>query len=112
MLRGPTGSATCWTSGAGRRRAGSVTGATGGVLTGGAVHTTAKTTAAGLTMASTKTVAEAIRTARDRTSDPRALLVGKVFKLGGELTHPSTVVETADEATVALVARDVQELLL
>src|SRR6266566_8180021 len=108
-----TGSGACWTSGAGSRRAGSVLDATPeGWLTLGAVHTTAKTTAAGLTIASTKTAAEAMRTARDRTSEARVLLVGKIFKLGGELAYPSTVVETADEATVALVACDVQELLL
>src|SRR6266436_2857090 len=113
MLRGPTGSGACWTSGAGSKRAGSTfDAAPAGWVTVGAVHTTANTTAAGLTIASTKTTAEAIRTTRDRTSDARALLVGKVFKLGGELAYPSTVVETADEATVALVAGDIQELLL
>ncbi|TMD10994.1 MAG: hypothetical protein E6I96_16595 [Chloroflexi bacterium] len=59
------------------------------MLIGGAVHTTAVTTAAGL-----------------------MILVRKIFKLGCQLANPSPVVEAADESGVALVASDVQELLL
>src|SRR6266567_5517695 len=100
-LTGEAGRGACWTSGAGSRRAGSVsagTAACGVVL--GAVHTTANTTA------------EAMRTGRYRTTADSALLVGKIFKLGRELTHPPPVVEAANKTTITLVARDVHELLL
>src|SRR6266566_2731706 len=81
--RGP-----CWTSGAGRRRAGSVSiGISAGCATPGTVHTTANTTAAGLTITRTNRIAETIRTGLDLTRPVNALLVGEIFKLGGELTH-------------------------
>ena len=57
-------------SGAGSTRAGwKGTCATDVWLTGGAFHTTAKTTAAGLTMASEKTIAKTIRSGRDRKTE-------------------------------------------
>src|SRR5712691_9065005 len=67
-------------------------------------------------IAITRIVAKKMRTARVRKAPASALrrpsLVRKIFKLGGQLANPSAVVETADEARVTLVARDVQELLL
>src|SRR5438034_11777549 len=86
------------------------------VLMGGAVQTTAATTATGLKTAKTNTAAKKVRTIRVRNApaiaERRGLLVWKVFKFGGQLAHPPTVVEAADEARVPLVASDVQELLL
>src|SRR5207247_2665679 len=64
----------------------------------------------------TKTQAKKIRTARDfRTRASvarRPSLVGEIFKLRRQLANPPAVVEPADEASVTLVAGDVQELLL
>src|ERR1700680_1262586 len=83
------------------------------LVTGGAVQTTAKTTPAGLTIATTKKIAKSIRTGRERTAAlSRLLFVREILKFGGELTDPSPVVEAPDEAAVALVAGHVQELLL
>src|ERR1700674_3746477 len=101
-------------------RAGCVSTAATGLFptlaTGGAVQTTAKTTPAGLTIATTKKTAKSIRTARERTAAPSRLaallFVREVFKFGGELAHPTAVVEAADEPAVALVPSHVQELLL
>src|SRR6202011_5005105 len=95
---GAAGSVTGWTSGAGKRRAGSVSAATvAGCVTAGAVHTTAKTTPAGLTMTSVNTMAKAMRPGRDRPSDEIDLLVWEIFELRGELTHPPPVVQAAYE---------------
>src|SRR5438445_8236542 len=112
-LTAVAGSGPCCASGTGSRRAGSVSiGAVAGCATLGVVHTTANTTAAGLTITRVNRIAEAMRTGLDLTRPANALLVGKIFKFGGELTHPPPIVQAADEATVALVACDVQELLL
>src|SRR5438105_4042924 len=104
------------TSGAGSCRAGSMSAVTAPpVVTGGAVQTTANTTAAGLKTATTKTKAKKMRTMRERRAPataPRRLLVRKIFKFRGQLADPSPVVEAANEAGVTLVAGDVQELLL
>src|SRR5437588_3591474 len=106
------GSGVCCTSGAGSRRAGSVSIGAAGCATLGEFQTTANTTAAGLTITRANRIAEAIRTGLDLTRPANALLVREIFKFGGELTHPPPIVQAADEATVALVACDVQELLL
>src|SRR5579864_2648289 len=86
------------------------------VATGGAVHTTANTTPAGLMTANPNPKAKRNRTRRVLSAPPISnlgtLLVRKVFKLGGELTHPTSVVQAPDETAVALVASHVQELLL
>src|SRR5437899_4741738 len=112
-LTAVAGSGPCCASGTGSRRAGSVSiGAVAGCATLGVVHTTANTTAAGLTITRVNRIAEAMRTGLDLTRPANALLVGKIFKFGGELTHPPPIVQAANEATVALIACDVQELLL
>src|SRR5437868_10114357 len=86
------------------------------VLIGGAVHTTAKTTAAGLRMANRKTPARRIRIALVWSAPPNTpaglLLVRKIFKLRGQLANPSAVVEPADEASITLVPRHIHELFL
>src|SRR6266436_2431180 len=105
-------------SGGARSRAGSVS---AGVplsllVAGGAVQTTAPTTIAGLTITTVKIEAKKIRMARacrTRASGPRRpSLVGKILKLRRQLAYPPAVVEPADEAGIALVAGDVEELLL
>src|SRR5712691_1023808 len=75
-------------------------------------HTTAATTAAGLTIAIASAMAETVRTGRDPAMPTMALLVRKVFELRREFTHPATVVESPDESAVSLVSSHVQELLL
>src|SRR4029077_17013266 len=84
----------------------------GGGLRYGVVHTTAKTTPAGLTMTIARRTAANIRTGRARTKETNRLFVREIFQLGGELADPTTVVEPPNETTVALVSRHVQELLL
>jgi len=59
-----------------------------------------------------KMAAANIRTGRDRRKATKRLLVREIFQLWGELAHPATVVQAPDEATVALVSRHVQKLLL
>src|SRR5690242_18880420 len=104
-------------SAGGTSRAGAWSGALAAlVVTGGAVHTTAPTTAAGLTTATAKTSAKKIRKIRVLRAppcgpEPRSL-VRKIFKLRRQLANPAPVVEPADESGVALVAGDVEELLL
>src|SRR5207248_5839739 len=102
------------TSGAGNRRAGCMSCvAAAPVLIGGAVHTTAKTTAAGLRMANRKTPARRIRIALVWSAPPNTpaglLLVRKIFKLRGQLANPSAVVESANEAGITLVPRHIHE---
>src|SRR2546430_7888614 len=86
------------------------------VVIGGAVQTTANTTAAGLRTPKRKTAAKKIRNTLVRRAPLNApagvLLVRKIFKFRGQLANPSTVVEPADKPRVALVASHVQELLL
>src|SRR5689334_20564406 len=101
-------------SGAGSRRAGCWSSVVAPPLvTGGAVHTTAVTTAAGLRTANAKTKAKNIRNARVRRAPPTApdpsLLVRKIFKLWSQLANPPAVVEAADETGVALIASHVEE---
>src|SRR5439155_199319 len=105
------------TSGAGNRRAGCMSCvAAAPALIGGAVHTTAKTTAAGLRAANKNMAAKKIRNTLVRSAPTRvrirSLLVRKIFKLGRQLANPSAVVEATDEARITLVACHVQELLL
>src|SRR6266508_3395026 len=82
----------------------------------GAVQTTPATTAAGMMIAIRKRAANMMWTTRERKAPARAprrpSLVRKIFKFRGQLAYPSAVVQTADEARVTLIARDVQELLL
>src|SRR5260370_9078713 len=70
------------------------------------------TTRAGLTISTTRRIEAAIRTGLESTSREIALLVGKSFKLGGQLASPRPVCQAADDATTTLIARHVQKLLL
>src|SRR6266581_3422316 len=85
------------------------------MVTGGAVHTTAVTTAAGLRTANVNTKAKKIRNARGvrgvlPSAPVRSLLVWKIFKFWSQLTNPPAVVEAADEMGVSLVASHIEEL--
>src|SRR6266567_2740185 len=87
------------------------------MVTGGAVHTTAVTTAAGLRTANVNTKAKKIRNARGvrgvlPSAPVRSLLVWKIFKFWSQLTNPPAVVEAADETGVSLVASHIEELFL
>src|SRR5690242_9155303 len=105
-------------SGAGSRRVGcwSAVDAALPVAIGGAVQTTAATTAAGLSTANAKTKAKKMRSARARSALPTGpispLLVRKIFKFWSQLANPPAVVEAADEAGVALVASHIEKLFL
>src|SRR5690348_14886822 len=104
-------------SGGGSRRAGWTSCAAEPLaLIGGAVQTTANTTAAGLRIANTNIPAKKSRNTRERRAPPTALFpslfVRKIFKFGGQLTNPSAVVQPADEASIALVSSDIEKLLL
>src|SRR6266851_358823 len=105
-------------SGAGSRRAGCWSAVVPPpVVTGGAVHTTAVTTAAGLRTANANTKAKKIRNARGvrrvlPTAPVRSLLVRKIFKLWCQLANPPAIVEAADETGVSLVASHIEELFL
>src|ERR1700680_38485 len=69
------------TSGAGSARLGGRSATAGPEeVTEGAVKTTAVTTAAGLTIASEKTNAKAMRSGRDRNTDAMRLFVREVFQ--------------------------------
>src|SRR4029077_20949508 len=85
-------------------------------LIGGAVQTTANTTAAGLRIANAKIAAKKIRKTRERRAPPRApfpsLFVRKIFKFWRQLTNPATVVKPADEASIALISGHIEKLLL
>src|SRR5579872_4609801 len=93
-LNAASGRLVGWTSAGGSIRAGCVSaGRSAAVVccTGGAVQTTAATTATGLRIAITKTVAKKTRTARDLMSPCRAPLAPEAFKLACQLAHPASV---------------------
>src|SRR3989442_15217529 len=86
------------------------------VVIGGAVQTTANTTAAGLRTPKRKTAAKKIRNTlvrREPLNEPAGiLLVRKIFRFRGQLATPSSVVEPEAKPRVALVGGRVEELLL
>src|SRR5436189_6425104 len=102
------------TSGAGNRRAGCMSCvAAAPVLIGGAVHTTAKNTAAGLRAANKNMAAKKIRNTLVRSAPTRvrvrSLLVRQILKFGRQPANPSAVVESTQEPCITLVGCHVHE---